>query len=306
MEINDYRKQENITLEEIFPLVRELTEKYTSKQSTSVSVAMAKQLLHAVLFCIQEYEQMKKREVQETIEKEKWNSGESFRIVNSQESKNARKRYQEGYQMVLSKVQKTKLIYEDTMTYFSDYGNQALHDTVLEGMPAFFTVYDPIFNPQNSVLTWDYPMINNYDEEEGIDRIHDLMKGIQLEQCFLDRFPDGYVEKVLTAHHEGYKELFINLCSIVMRNTLGHLIAGKAMDSPGFTQKELQIITDFVLKYDRIERKEQLEKWLHAFCQRSYDEVTGLYEYLVQDMPEFQVELEHAVSCGTLHRLFVY
>ena len=44
-------------MEELLPLVTALTEKFTSKESSSVTYETAQMLMEAVLFCIQEYEE---------------------------------------------------------------------------------------------------------------------------------------------------------------------------------------------------------------------------------------------------------
>ncbi|MFT4006898.1 MAG: DUF6179 domain-containing protein, partial [Lacrimispora sp.] len=46
----------NIEMEELIPVVAELADKYTGKESTSITYDKANQLMGAVLYCIQEYE----------------------------------------------------------------------------------------------------------------------------------------------------------------------------------------------------------------------------------------------------------
>ena len=45
-------------MEELLPLVSALTDKFTSKESSSVTYETAQMLMEAVLFCIQEYEEV--------------------------------------------------------------------------------------------------------------------------------------------------------------------------------------------------------------------------------------------------------
>jgi hypothetical protein len=46
----------NYEISELIPIVAELTDLYTSKESTSITYEKANQLMEAVLFCIQENE----------------------------------------------------------------------------------------------------------------------------------------------------------------------------------------------------------------------------------------------------------
>jgi len=42
--------------EELLPIVAELADKYTGKESSSITYEKARQLMEAVLYCIHEYE----------------------------------------------------------------------------------------------------------------------------------------------------------------------------------------------------------------------------------------------------------
>lgn len=47
--------------EELMPIVAELADKYTGKESTSITYEKARQLMEAVLYCIHEYEEDAKK-----------------------------------------------------------------------------------------------------------------------------------------------------------------------------------------------------------------------------------------------------
>ena len=74
-------------IEDLIPIVAMLSEKYTSKQSSSITYEMANQLMEAAKYCIREREYQLKEEC-----------GSKNGIVLSKES--AMEAYQRGYDIV--------------------------------------------------------------------------------------------------------------------------------------------------------------------------------------------------------------
>ena len=62
-------------MEELLPIVAELAEKYTSKESTSVSYEKANQLMEAVLYCIHQCE-----DSEGLVSKRGLSAGEAYRL----------------------------------------------------------------------------------------------------------------------------------------------------------------------------------------------------------------------------------
>lgn len=125
---------------EILELVGELTERYTSKESTSVTYETAQQLMGAVLYCIEENE----KDVSGT------------ELLQGQSS--IRRIYEAGYEKVLQKVEQARILYNELTEKFEDYGSRALRET-FDAIPQFFIRYDARFSPQNHILTLDYPVL---------------------------------------------------------------------------------------------------------------------------------------------------
>lgn len=189
----------NFEMEELLAIVFLLVRKYTSNESTSVSYEKARQLMRAVTFCIEEAEKTDSKEL----------------VVLGKQS--AQEMYQRGYELVCEKTKMALELYHQIMERFSSYRNQALYDTVVQGFPKFFQYYDPKFQPQNRILTLDYPTLRSVEDLEGIDAIYQYLVYIQKEQEFLAEFPEQYVEEALLDYHENYEELFINIPSVVLR-----------------------------------------------------------------------------------------
>lgn len=231
-------------MEELVPIVAKLAEEFTSKESTSIPYERAQQLMEAVLYCIHEGEQAL-----------------SFSVLQSGRL-SPQLCYEMGVACVQDKVRETLKQYNRLMTQFSDYGNRCLYDTVVKGFPEFFKWYDWKYEPQNTILSLDYPILTDLSKETGIDRIYDYLQCIELEQRFLRRFPESYVTQVLTRFNPQYRMMIENLSEIVLADVVTHY----------FTE-ELKTL-------DKTTLRTQLQKMLKTLISAYYENDERLAEYL--------------------------
>ncbi len=285
--MNDFRQE--IGMSELIPIVAELTEKYTSKESSSISYAKAQQLMGAVLYCIQEKER---------------SSESGAEILAANQKPDVKKLYQSGYGLVLQKVEHTKELFEHLIVDFRAYGNQNYYDTVAKGMPEFFKYYDARFNPQDHILTLDYPTLVPVEPACGVDAIYQYLTYIKLEQIFFSRYPDDYVQEVLAAYHHEYEMLYCNICNIVLRNVMGCMICEKKITKYGFSEADYEKIHKFVIDRKREEVKGKLLQLLQTFIAQVYQDDQALFLYLAADMENFTVELRNAVEHECLETIF--
>lgn len=238
----------NYTMEELIPIAGELVEKYTAFESTSVTYEKAEQLMGAVLYCIHEAElsagsvwvnaggdgagdeQAKaggdgagdeQASVGEDADSARVYAGGDMAdgaVCVSEKGLTARQAYEAGAALVEKKVRKALAMYNEMMPGFSDYGNICLYDTVVKGLPEFFKWYDIKFNPQDTILTLDYPVTGNLSEYTGIDRIYEYLKRIRMEQDFLHTYPENYVRSVLREYCGEYEEMVENIYEIFVGN----------------------------------------------------------------------------------------
>lgn len=250
------------TMEELLPLAAKLADKYTSKESSSVSYETAQMLMEAILYCIQEF------------------NFASQTAVASLTPVSAELAWEEGYKLVIGKVYQAKEIYEGLVENFTDYGCRNYHDTILKGMPKFFLRYDPIFNPQNHVLTLDYPLIFGYPEFCGVDMILAYLEGIRIEQSFLNCFDNRPIYNLMETITPDYRELYMdNLCEQVLFRALCCMIAEKPVYLLELTEEDMQNVT-FFFEDNSIEQMEIKLKHLtdllikQLFSHRSSDAST--------------------------------
>ncbi|WP_313183133.1 DUF6179 domain-containing protein [Lacrimispora sp.] len=267
--------------EELMPIVAELADKYTGKESTSITYEKARQLMEAVLYCIHEYEaDAEKRQELLTID----------------EKAAAKMVYGLGYETVLRNVKETQILYNKIIPDFKYYENRCYYDTFVKGIPSFFLYYDPRFQPQNHMLTLDYPVLYPVYSLQGIDVISAFVKCVSLEQVFLGKLPDEYVLHVLRAYSPDQGELLINLAGIVLRNILGCRMAGKRVNIEGYSPGELDRLINYVNQNNAASLEQEMKGLVDELVQSGYDGLEELGDYLKADLHDYCFELKNAVK----------
>lgn len=270
-------------MEELLPVVAQLAEQYTGYESTSVSYERAEALMGAVIYCISEYEASCKYDI-------------SVRKVSAKDA------YKAGARLVQEKVEALMRNYEALMQDFCDYGNHALSDTICNGIPAFLKHYDTKYEPQNTILTLDYPVLEDYHMHCGIDRIDLYVKAISLEQCFLKQYDTSYVQEVLNAYSGDYANLLENIAGIIFTNTIGHILSGKAIALP------LQN-NDYEDMYRRFQAGKLtlsgIDAFARDFLKTYYSQENDVISYLCAGLPDILTRISNALENHCLERVFV-
>lgn len=289
-------------MEELIPIVAELTGRYTSYESTSISYEKANQFMEAVIYCIHEYEV--------SILNNEYISGSDTSAGNDSTASNtelterssdknitAKEAYTRGCRLVDEKVRAMKEEYHLLIHDFHSYGNIALQDTVT-AIPEFLKWYDSRFAPQDTILLMDYPLLKNLSGYTGIDAVYEYVKCIRTEQRFLQRFPDMYVIDVLSAYSAEYEELFENICGIVLSDVIRHILLKKAFDGSGITENERERIGNIVGEYSAEQLKELICRMMVNFIREFYEEDMEIWRYIETECGQIAVRLKYA-SAGT-------
>lgn len=220
----DYNKETGYQMEELIELVAKLAEQYVSAESSSVSYEAAQTLMDAVRY---------------TICTQNHTMSDTAVLSKLPTAKQA---YEAGNKILIDKVMCTMDRYNQMVGYFDDYHNKCLEDTVIKGMPEFFRWYDVKYNPQNTLLTLDYPILKDLSHYEGIWRIEAYLECIELEQLFLSKLDRALVIEMLSEYNAGYRLMIDNLCEIVYQDVLYHLIVDKPIQERISLQEKMQVI----------------------------------------------------------------
>lgn len=275
-------KMNNYEMEELLPLVAELTEKYTSKESTSISYEKARQLMEAVIYCIHQCE-------------------DDNQLI-SAEKLSAKDAYYLGREKLKEKVKRTQTAYNKMIVDFNSFGNENYNDTVTKGIPGFFQYYDIWFAPQETIITMDYPTICPIRGVTGIDAIEKYVEYISCEQRFMGALPEDYVCEILYRFQKSYKKQFYNVCSIILRHILGHMITGQKLGV--FASKEDYVkMEEIIQAHDKVWLKKKLLNLLESLIQQKYEGNLSMQLYLKEDIEDYATEMYIAAQNKNLSKV---
>ena len=275
-------KMMNFRMEELLPIVAWLSEKYTSKESTSISYEKARQLMEAVLYCIHQCE-------------------DNNQLMSKGEM-DAKKIYQAGYQRVIQKVQNTQIVYSEMIEQFDAYGNENYYDTVIKALPGFFRYYDARFAPQETIITMDYPTICPVTDSSGIDAIEKYVQYISFEQQFMGALPQEYIQEVLFRYQAGYKKQFYNICNIIFRHILGNMMIGKSLGQLS-TEEDYEMLQEIILQHESEWIEDAFSKLLKRLIEEKYSGDSLLESYLKADLQNFMTEIRVAAKNNCVQRV---
>lgn len=272
-------------MEELVPVVGKLAEKYTAHESTSITYEKAEQLMGAVLYCI--------HELKET-------NGNALAL---KEKMPAQKAYENGAAYVKEKTEKALDLYNRIAPEFYHYGNQCLYDTFVKGIPEFFKWYDIRFEPQNTILTLDYPVLRDISEYTGIDKVFEFIKAIGLEQKFLKLFPEGYVINILSKSNRNWKESMDNICETVFTYVTGHILTGRSLTEFELEEADYSYVQELFQQAALKDIKKRLEASLEIFIKNDYESDRELLNYLSSAVGDIAVRLKNAADNKVLNSM---
>ena len=267
--------------EDLVPIVAELAKRYTSGESSSITYEAAGRLMEAVLYCIREFEK-----------------GEAFSLTTGKKLP-AGKCYERGLELVEKKVQDALKLYNRMMLYFSSYGNRCLQDTVGKGMPEFFKWYDYRLNPQDTLLTLDYPILMDLSADTGIDRIYGYLLCISLEQKFLRKFPRDFVREALAEYDSRYQWMIDNLCEVVLFKVIRYIVLDKNLTEPDFSPEELSRLQKIIWEKSLEELREKLKEAVDDLVDDYFEEDENLKTYLYAAIQNISVRMK-GMEDGTM------
>ncbi len=290
----DKRLKKNMTdsaenhMEELLPLVAQLAQSYTGYESTSVTYEKAQMFMEAVCYCLEEYEHSA--------------TGGSVRRDIS-----IREKYELGYQLVTEKAKKTAVLMNELAQGFEDYGVRCLYDTVCVAVPEFLKWYDARFCPQETMITLDYPLLDDMGcpDAKGVDAVYGYMLGIQAEQRFLRRFDTDYVLEVLMLYDAEYREMMDNICAIMLADMIGHSILQKPFDQPGFQRAEYRKLSECFSGKSADALAGMFRQLTRQIVRQYYEADEAVASYLCAGIQNLAVRTGHAVRQGHLEQVFV-
>jgi hypothetical protein len=193
-------------------LLTKQTERFTSGESSSVTVEKAQSLLQGICYHISVY--LKSVPVME--EKINLIKDEKLEVL-----------HRKGMNEVSGLYHKAEEKLKRLQAISIPYDNQAFQDTLYHGLTEFFHDYEPEFAPQESAGTIDYPLCIEILGSSGVEYIMTYLTQLEEENHLVSRFPKEQIAALLQGFHRDYKELLINIYELVLTNALGVVLTGK-------------------------------------------------------------------------------
>lgn len=266
------------TMEELIPLTAKLAEQYQSFESSSVRYETAQMLMEAVLYCVDECFQ---------------NNVSDMPVADTQLM--AGQAYQRGYELVLDKAKDTKLAYEHLIQELNTYGCVNYQSTILEGIPSFFLYYDAKFQPQNHILTLDYPVIDRIEHLSGINRIQKYVSGLQKEKEVLNLFEPERIQCLLEEiMPDGGKYFMDNICETVLFRAVCCVIADREVGRLVIQEQDNRCIRSFLFEDSMEKAQQKVTGLLHmilSFASKSKEGSDN--SYFAQLGKDFAVRMKH-------------
>lgn len=276
----------NYKMEELIPIVGKLAGRYTSFESTSVTYEKAEQFMKAVLYCIHETETY------------------GHGGIVAAEGLSAEQAYETGLALVEEKVKLALKLYNELMQGFADYDNLCLRDTVVNGLPEFFKWYDTKYEPQNTILTLDYPVLKDLSGYSGADKIYEFICCVRLEQAFLHMFPEAWVTEILIKKDPEYEEMIENVCEVVLISVVCHMTASKSL-TEDFEEEDYIRLQKVFDGMDAETLRERFQKALEELMSKLSGDTDSLAQYLRGVLDDIAVRVKHAAGCGELQYILV-
>lgn len=119
--------------------------------------------------------------------------------------------YQAGCRAIDEKILQARDLYRQIIRRFDAYGCILYEDTILRGIPEYFNRYDPCFGPMDTILTLDYPLLEDGINKEslaysGITKIHYYLQRIYWEQELLEVFSREQIIWLLKTEFGSYEK----------------------------------------------------------------------------------------------------
>ncbi|MCI6191117.1 MAG: DUF6179 domain-containing protein [Clostridium sp.] len=264
---------------DIISLLGERVEKFTMRDSTSVTKETAERILGSILYCI-------KSDSNNTIK----NSSLDKSLI-KEENLDIRTAFYNGLLIKKEKIKKAKILCENIKREFCFIDNCYYKDIIWKGMDAFFKNYDVEFNPQYNVLTLDYPLYIEIENLSGIDLIYEYLKRFYIEERFLKKFEIHVIEEILRGYNDNFTNLVINICKIILRNAIICKILNKNIYELDVKEIDIDRIKKYIENNTQEEMVRLIDEKLKSLLKELSLEEEVFYTYFKLDIKEFVKEL---------------
>lgn len=275
---------------ELLALVSWKTRCYTSGDSSSVPIELARHIMRSNLYTIGI--RLKNCSDPDT-------AAEALKLFSIEEL------YREGRSRIGILLKTAMHLHRMAVEGLAPIDNEYYCATVRDGVKGFFKLYDADYGAQEIHITVDYPLCHPVEDLTGVEYIIEYLNRIIQENRFMGLFPSEAVRRMLYGYHKNYGRLVLNLYEQVLISATGCMLAGNDPRGLSVTRgqtKELEAI--WIMK-----SKEEVEALVTDAGVRLVEEMSvrneNLRSYLRASLPCAAVNIYCGIERLTLEKVLV-
>lgn len=128
--------------------------------------------------------------------------------------------YEQGSKLIKQLLHYSKIEVDQFIKELVKIDLYVYHDTLIKGLPLFFNHYNFDYDPQDAILTFDYPTYRCLSNKQGIERFLEYFKFVQLENSFNQLFAIDLILEMLHYYHIDYHLLIFNVTNLLLKQLL--------------------------------------------------------------------------------------
>lgn len=283
-------KLENIQIQSL-ELLTEQIERFTSRNSSSVKIETAQNILQSIYYTIGIYLKT-------------FHDIDS--LLNIIKHTPISDLFYLGKELIKSNLSSAKNLLTQIQHNCIKTDNLAYNDTLNNGLPLFFTYYDIEYAAHDTPGSIDYPLAKDSFDLVGIEYIYNYLKKLYLENEFCSLFDLEDIHSLLYMYDESYGELLINIFELVIVNSLGSIIIGGSAYN---TKIEL---SNILLLHEQLNilLLNNLELSLNSIFQKLCTELNindaSKKEYYYEIIHDLSIKTKNALNRNQLETVFIF
>ena len=209
--------------------------------------------------------------------------------------------YNKGRRLIDIKISVAKLLYKKVLNNLLQTNNETYNSTIIKGIKGFFKIYDPDYNAMDIKITADYPLYNNLvGRLEGIEFIENYLQSLYYENEFCKMFSNEKIENLLCKYSKGYKDLIINIFSIVLVQAIGCILADR-----DYLELELNLndVQGIYKKFKNKSKQEIYDLIFDAYKKMNIEN-NEVKQYIEKGIGEIQAEIYSCFELNNLDKAF--
>lgn len=132
--------------------------------------------------------------------------------------------YQTGKQVLLRQLSAARTLLNAVQRTALHVGIIAYKDTLFQGIPEFFSVYETEFSAHQTPGSIDYPLCVFVHGLTGVQYIHQYLLQLYFENLFCNKISTHEICCVLRTISPHYHELLLNIYQTVLTNAIGYFL----------------------------------------------------------------------------------